>query len=88
MPSTFFGLNISTSGLYAASVNLNVTANNVANVETKGYSRQEATQEAKEALRVYQKYGMIGAGGDVTDISRVRDSFYDSKYVFDFGSDG
>ena len=80
MPSTFFGLNISTSGLYAASVNLNVTANNVANVETKGYSRQEATQEAKEALRVYQKYGMIGAGVDVTDMSRVRDSFYDSKY--------
>jgi flagellar hook-associated protein 1 FlgK len=80
MPSTFFGLNISRSGLYAASVNLNVTANNVANADTKGYSRQEATQVAKDALRVFQDYGMIGAGVNVTSIDRVRDSFYDEKY--------
>jgi flagellar hook-associated protein 1 FlgK len=80
MPSTFFGLNISRSGLYAASVNLNVTANNVANADTEGYSRQETTQVAKDALRVYQEYGMIGAGVNVTSIDRVRDSFYDEKY--------
>ena len=52
MPNTFFGLNIATSGLYAASVNLNVTANNGANAKTDGYSRQQATQVAKNALRV------------------------------------
>ncbi len=80
MPSTFFGLNISRSGLYAASTNLNVTANNVANANTKGYSRQQTTQVAKDALRVYQEYGMIGAGVNVTSIDRVRDSFYDQKY--------
>lgn len=80
MPSTFFGLNIATSGIYAASVNLNVTANNVANQTTKGYARQEATQVSKQALRVYQEYGMIGAGVHVTSIDRVRDTFYDQKY--------
>jgi flagellar hook-associated protein 1 FlgK len=80
MPSTFFGLNIARSGLYAASVNLNVTANNVANADTEGYSRQEATQVAKDALRVYADYGTIGAGVNVTSIDRVRDSFYDEKY--------
>ncbi len=80
MPSTFFGLNIATSGLYAASVNLNVTGNNVANETTKGYSRQEATQVAKDALRIHQDYGMIGAGVKVTEINRCRDTFYDRKY--------
>lgn len=80
MASTFFGLNIAKSGLYAASVNLNVTANNIANEQTKGYSRQEATQTAKNALRVHQEYGMIGAGVNVSEINRVRDSFYDQKY--------
>lgn len=80
MPSTFFGLNISTSGLYAASVNLNVTAHNAANETTEGYSRQQTTQVAKDALRVYQDYGMIGAGVNVTEINRCRDSFYDQKY--------
>lgn len=79
MPNTFFGLNIATSGLYAASVNLNVTANNAANAKTDGYSRQQATQVAKNALRVYQEYGMIGAGVKVTGIERVRDAFYDKK---------
>lgn len=81
MPNTFFGLNIATSGLYAASVNLNVTANNAANAKTEGYSRQQTTQVAKNALRVYQEYGMIGAGVKVTSIDRVRDSFYDQKYA-------
>lgn len=81
MPNTFFGLNIATSGLYAASVNLNVTANNGANAKTDGYSRQQATQVAKNALRVYQEYGMIGAGVKVTGIERVRDAFYDKKYI-------
>lgn len=80
MPNIFFGLNIATSGLYAASVNLNVTANNVANESTAGYSRQAATQVAKDSLRIYQDYGAIGAGVKVTEINRCRDSFYDQKY--------
>ncbi len=41
MPNTFFGLTIATSGIYAASVNLNVTGNNAANAATEGYSRQD-----------------------------------------------
>ncbi len=80
MPNTFFGLNIGTLGVYAANVNLNVTANNVANRETEGYARQKATQQATRALRVHQKYGMIGSGVETTDISRVRDAYYDVKY--------
>jgi flagellar hook-associated protein 1 FlgK len=80
MPNTFFGLNIGTLGLYAANANLNVTANNISNEQTKGYSRQEAKQQATNAIRVYQKYGTIGTGVEVTEINRVHDEYYDEKY--------
>lgn len=80
MPSTFFGLNIAASGLRAANAALNTTANNISNVDTTGYSRQEVTQEASNALRVFAKYGCAGAGVDTIAIERIRDSFYDVKY--------
>lgn len=80
MVSQFFGLNIAASGLRAANVALNTTANNISNVETKGYSRQKVNQEAADALRVFAKYGCAGAGVETIAIERVRDSFYDVKY--------
>lgn len=80
MPSQFFGLNIAYSGLLASNAALNTTANNIANVQTQGYSRQQIIQQASTPLRVYQKYGCAGAGVDTIAIERVRDDFYDQKY--------
>lgn len=80
MPSTFLGLSIATSGLYTYQTAIHVTGNNVANVETKGYTRQEATQTASEALRAYTTYGQIGTGVQTTGIEQIRNSYYDSKY--------
>lgn len=80
MPSQFFGLNIAYSGLLASNAALNTTSNNIANVETEGYSRQYADQAASDALRVFATYGCAGAGVDVIAIERIRDEFYDVKY--------
>lgn len=80
MPSQFFGLNIAYSGLLASNAALNTTSNNIANVDTTGYSRQQADQAAANALRVFTTYGCAGAGVDVIAIERVRDHFYDVKY--------
>lgn len=80
MVSQFFGLNIAASGLRASNASLNTTANNIANANTDGYSRQKVTQSASNALRVFAKYGCAGAGVDTLAIDRVRDSFYDVKY--------
>ena len=80
MPSQFFGLNISYTGLLAANAALNTTANNISNVETEGYSRQEAIQEASAALRVFTTYGCAGSGVDTIAIERIHDDFYDDKY--------
>ena len=80
MPSQFFGLNIAYTGLLASNAALNTTANNIANTETVGYSRQTVNQSAAEALRTFTTYGCAGAGVDVLSIERIRDEFYDQKY--------
>jgi flagellar hook-associated protein 1 FlgK len=80
MPSQFFGLNIAASGLRAANAAVNTTANNISNVETKDYSRQEVKQQASNALRVFTTYGCAGAGVDTIAIERIRDAFYDDRY--------
>ena len=80
MPSTFFGLNIAYTGLLAANAAQNTTANNIANVETPGYSRQQVTQQAANALRVFQTYGCAGAGVETLAIEQIRDEFYDFRF--------
>lgn len=80
MPSQFFGLTIAGSGLRASNAALNTTANNISNAQTDGYSRQQVTQQASNALRTFTTYGCAGAGVDTIAIERVRDSFYDEKY--------
>lgn len=80
MPSQFFGLNISYTGLTAANAGLNTTANNISNAETEGFSRQQAVQEANLALRTFTTYGCAGAGVDTIAIERIRDEFYDTKF--------
>lgn len=80
MPSTFFGLQIAYSGLKASNAALNTTGNNIANVDTKGYSRQTVSTAAAESMRVFATYGCAGAGVDTLAIERVRDSFYDEKF--------
>lgn len=80
MPSQFFGLNIGASGLAAFQASINTTANNISNVQTEGYSRQETTLEATAPLRVYAKYGSAGTGVAATAIKQQRDLYYDTKY--------
>lgn len=80
MASQFFGLNIAYTGLLASNASLNTTSNNIANVHTEGFSRQQVVRQASEAIRVFQTYGSAGAGVDTLAIERVRDEFYDTKY--------
>lgn len=80
MPSTFFGLTIAGSGLSSFQAAINTTANNISNVQTKGYTKQVANRVASEALRVHQKYGTAGSGVTTTSITQVRDFYYDVKY--------
>lgn len=80
MANTFFGLNIGSTGLYAAKNSLNITAHNVANIETEGYSRQVIKQSAATPLSTNNRFGMLGSGVDVHEITQMRSKYYDEKY--------
>lgn len=80
MASQFFGLNIAYTGLLASNAALNTTSNNISNVQTEGYSRQQVKQQAANALQMFQTYGCAGAGVETLAIERVRDDFYDTKF--------
>ena len=80
MASQFFGLNVAYTGLLASNAALNTTSNNISNVQTEGYSRQEVKQEASTPIRVFQTYGCAGAGVETLAVERIRDEFYDFKF--------
>ena len=79
MPSTFFGLTIASSGLSAYQVALNTTANNIANVQTTGYSRQQSNRVASDALLVHQQYGAVGTGVTTVSVKQIRSQYYDRR---------
>ena len=80
MGSTFFGLNIGQTGLYAYQAALDTTAHNISNSETNGYTRQIMSQKAGKALRMNSTYGMAGTGVSVTGVTQLRDEYYDVKF--------
>ena len=80
MPSQFFGLTIAGSGITAYQAAINATANNIANVQKEGYSRQVANINSADALRVNTRYGSIGSGVSTDSIKQLRNEYYDRKY--------
>lgn len=80
MGSSFFEFNIATTGLFAARAGLEVTANNISNSGTKGYSRQYVMQRATTPLDRYSGVGQVGTGTEVYGIGQHRDVYLDKKY--------
>ena len=66
-------LSNSVSGLLAAQRNLATTGNNIANVNTEGFSRQRVDQAARPPQGSGD--GFIGRGTEVANIRRVFDQF-------------
>lgn len=88
MPSQFFGLNIGASALSSFQTSVNTTANNIANVQTKGYTRQTTTLESTDPIRVNARYGSTGTGVSATAITQERNLYYDAKYWQNSSSKG
>jgi flagellar hook-associated protein 1 FlgK len=70
-------LNIGMSGLAAGHSSLVTTGNNIANVDTAGYSRQQTVQSTKGSIQ----YGnvFIGTGTTLADVRRVYNSYLDAQ---------
>ena len=80
MASPFLGLNIGGNALNAFQSSVDTIANNMANVNTKGYTRQETQLESTLAIRVYSRYGSVGTGVQATSVEQIRNQFYDDKF--------
>jgi flagellar hook-associated protein 1 FlgK len=81
--SSFMGLQTALRGLLAHQRALDVTAHNVANADTPGFSRQEAVLTTSAPLEIPAGMTAIGAGAqlgtgvDVAQYRRIRDEFLD-----------
>jgi flagellar hook-associated protein 1 FlgK len=86
--SSLSGLYIGVSGLNVSQAALNVTSHNLANVDTKGFVRQQVVQTDFR----YVKWGdafvsslQQGLGADFAAVKQVRDSFLDQAYRQEIG---
>ncbi|MGN8274087.1 flagellar hook-associated protein FlgK [Pseudomonas sp. SMN5] len=70
-------LNIGMSGLSTSQTALVTTGNNIANVDTAGYSRQQTVQTTKAS----NQYGnvFIGSGTTLADVRRVYNSYLEAQ---------
>ena len=78
MASTFGTLEIAKSGMMTYNAALQTTAHNVANLETKGYSKQTVNVVSMVGNRT--ALTVQGFGVNVDSITRDRNEYYDTKY--------
>jgi flagellar hook-associated protein 1 FlgK len=84
--SSFYGLQTSLRGLLAQQRLMDTAGHNIANASTKGYSRQEVSLVASDALQIPAggivggSGAHIGSGVDIQSYRRVRDQFVDLQY--------
>lgn len=78
MGSTFNTYNIATTGMYVNQASLSVVSNNLSNITTPGYSRQQITGAERTASKLDGT--SYGCGSSVEEIARARDTFLDQTY--------
>ena len=79
MSSLGLVLSIAKDALSAQRYGMNVTAHNIANVNTEGYSRQRAVFEPREPA----PYGgvLLGRGVDTKEVVRLSDQFVENRLM-------
>ncbi|PZS25835.1 MAG: flagellar hook-associated protein FlgK [Pseudonocardiales bacterium] len=82
MSSTFSGVSVALSALYAQRSGLDVTGQNIANANTVGYSRQRvdlASVGGPTVPGIFSVWSGAGAGVQVADIARMRDQLLETR---------
>ncbi len=85
MSSTFYGLNIAKTGLYASQTAMELVGHNISNASTPGYTRQVLSQSAIEGMSSNSIIASgvkvrVGGGVSVDYIDQIRNQFLDSQY--------
>lgn len=83
MRSTFFGLETMRTSLQAQRLGLEVTAHNISNANTPGYSRQVMNLRASTPFPYPSANsfgtGQLGTGVEVIEVKRLRNQFVESQ---------
>ncbi|MDG6102045.1 flagellar hook-associated protein FlgK [Dactylosporangium aurantiacum] len=80
--STFSGLNSALSALYAQRRALDITGQNIANVNTEGYSRQRVELSPVENVTEPARYSLssgVGDGVRITGVTRLHNEFMTNR---------
>jgi flagellar hook-associated protein 1 len=90
MPGAFQGIETAGRALRSFQTALNTTGHNVANINTKGYSRQVTDLQNSQPLSQFGITGEIniGTGVTVSQINRIRDQFLEARRQNAFGEQG
>jgi flagellar hook-associated protein 1 len=85
MYSTFHGLEIGKRAILSQQTALSTTGHNIANANTKGYTRQEAVLQATHPLASLNPNNgtipmQMGTGVEVSEFRRIRESYLDNKF--------
>ncbi|WP_101843029.1 flagellar hook-associated protein FlgK [Halobacillus sp. Marseille-P3879] len=85
MGSTFGGLEVAKSGLFAQQSALSTTGHNISNANTEGYTRQRVNFEQAGPYPPSSRNrpeipGQIGGGVTAGAIERIRDGYLDDQY--------
>ena len=75
----FTGLNLSLRALYSSRKALNITGENVANANTKGYTRRVADFKTFGENAAGVSEPVFGLGADCVTSTRMRDTYLDTK---------
>lgn len=84
-------LYVGSSGLRVSQNALNTIGHNLANVETKGYVRQQTVLKTSSYNTIGQSYisaMQTGRGVDTAIVRQVRDAFLDKSYRQEYGRQG
>lgn len=86
--SSLGGIYVGATGLNVSQTSLNVTAHNLANVETKGFVRQQAITKNLSSVKIGESPltpMQKGLGTAIATVKQVRNSFLDQAYRQEFG---
>lgn len=83
MASSFMGLYVQRDSLLIAQKALDITGNNISNIDTPGYSRQRvdicSVAYAKNTLGYDTSISLSGNGAEAVGVAQIRDALIDKK---------
>ncbi len=85
MRATFFGFEAARKALIVSQTGLDVTMQNVSNINTQGYTRQRTDISSLSLGAGKDRYAKavgdtVGQGAEVTGITQIRDQFLDARF--------